>query len=214
MAEHIPGVDPAAAVYACRCLLPLVQVPPRGVWGKSAQVTLAHLEDWVGEPLASAPSIDAAVLRYLTAFGPATVADVATWSRLTGLRDVLERLRPRLRTFRDERGRELFDIPDAPRPDPGVPAPVRVLPEYDNLLLSHADRSRFGHGVPGATGPVKGVVLVDGFGNGVWHIEGNVIVVEHLPLTREQRAAVADEVARAAQFLQRDPDVRLVALDA
>jgi hypothetical protein len=123
-------------------------------------------------------------------------------------------LRPRLRTFRDERGRELFDIPDAPRPDPGVPAPVRVLPEYDNLLLSHADRSRFGHGVPGATGPVKGVVLVDGFGNGVWHIEGNVIVVEHLPLTREQRAAVADEVARAAQFLQRDPDVRLVALDA
>jgi hypothetical protein len=214
MAEHIPGVDPAAAVYACRCLLPLVQVPPRGVWGKSAQVTLAHLEDWVGEPLASAPSIDAAVLRYLTAFGPATVADVATWSRLTGLRDVLERLRPRLRTFRDERGRELFDIPDAPRPDPGVPAPVRVLPEYDNLLLSHADRSRFGHGVPGATGPVKGVVLVDGFGNGVWHIEGNVIVVEHLPLTREQRAAVADEVARAAQFLQRGPDVRLVALDA
>lgn len=213
MAEQVPGVDPAAAVYACRCLLPLVQVPPRGVWGKSAQVTLAHLEDWVEAPLASAPSIDAVVLRYLTAFGPATVADVATWCRLTGLRAVLERLRPELRTFRDERGRELFDLPDASRPSPDVPAPVRVLPEYDNLLLSHADRSRFGHGVAGATGPVKGVVLVDGFGRGVWHFEENAMVVEHAPLTREQRASVSEEVGRAARFLRRDSDVRLVALD-
>ncbi len=143
LAERFPDLHAAALAYACRCLLPLVQVPPRGVWGRTLQVTSTPLDAWVGRPLDPAPSIDEVVLRYLAAFGPATPADAMAWSRLTGLREVFDRLRPRLRIFHDERGRELYDRPDAPRPGAEVPAPVRFLPEYDNLLLSHADRSRF-----------------------------------------------------------------------
>jgi hypothetical protein len=220
MAGRFPDLHAGALAYACRCLMPLVQVPPRGVWGRTLQVTLAPLETWVHRPVAVRPSLDELVLRYLAAFGPAGVADVATWSRLTGLREVVERLRPQLRPFRDERGRELFDVHDAPRPDPDTPAPVRVLPEYDNLLLSHSDRSRFGSDderrLVGATGPAKGTVLVDGVVRAVWRVDGTTMVVEHAPLPRRWVASVEVEARRAARFLRTGggpEDVRLVALD-
>jgi hypothetical protein len=221
IAERFPGQPAPALAYACRCLLPLVQVPPRGVWGRTLQVALAPLETWVGRPVAERPSLDDLVLRYLAAFGPASVADVATWSRLTGLREVVERLRPQLRPFRDERGRELLDLPEGPRPDPDTPAPVRVLPEYDNVLLSHSDRSRFGtdeqRRMVAALGPVKGTVLVDGVVHGVWHHEGTAMVVEHAPLPRRVAATVELEARRAARFLRAgagSAEVRLVPLGA
>jgi hypothetical protein len=152
-----------------------VQVPPRGVWGATGQATWAPAERFLGAPLDHPPSVEDVVLRYLAAFGPAAVADIRTWSGLTGLRAVVERLRPRLRIFRDARGRELLDVEDAPLPDPDTPAPPRFLPEYDNVGLSHADRARLFSGLgPGAPlpqgGRAIGTLLVDGFYRANWQI--------------------------------------------
>src|SRR5258708_35374185 len=163
------------------------------------------MEAWLGRPLDPAPSPEDVVMRYLAAFGPATVMDIRTWSVLPGLRAVTERLRPRLRTFRDERGRELFDLPDAPRPDPETPAPPRFLPEYDNLLLSHADRSRVIAGTtPGSrtvplfpgNGGTRGTLLVDGFWQGVWKIardrDNALLVIEpFIQLSKTDVAAIS-----------------------
>jgi hypothetical protein len=222
-ADRFPDAHAAALAYASRCLLPLVQVPPRGVWGKTGQVTSTPLDAWVGRPLSNPPgSIDEVVLRYLAAFGPSTAGDVATWSRLTGMGEVLDRLRPRLRVFRSERNRELFDLPDAPRPQPDTPAPVRFLPEYDNVLLSHADRSRFGSDeqrrFAGALGPAKGTVLVDGQVRAIWHSEHNkrakrsTLVVEHRPLPGKAVAAIEAEARRAVRFWHDDAAVHEVRL--
>src|SRR2546423_13862167 len=133
------------------------------------------LSTWLGAPRDVEPTDDDLVLRYLGAFGPATVRDAQTWSGLTRLREVVERLRPKLRAFRDEQGVELLDLPDAPRPEPDTPAPPRFLPEYDNLLLSHADRSRVipdGRPVPlpPGNGGNVGTLLVDGLFRATWAI--------------------------------------------
>jgi Winged helix DNA-binding domain len=143
-AERWPDADADAMGYAIQYLVPLVQVPPRGVWGEGGRATWAPLEGWLGLPLDPAPSIDDLVRRYLGAFGPATVMDMQAWSGLTKLRPIFERLRPELWTGRNEVGKELFDLPGAPRPDPRTPAPPRFLPEYDNVTLGHADRTRMG----------------------------------------------------------------------
>ncbi len=218
-AERFPGLDPAALAHACQTRLAFVQVPPRGLWGRNAQVTSTTAESWLGRPFAAEPSLDDVVLRYFAAFGPASVADVTTWCRLTGLRVVVERLRPRLVTFRDERGRELFDLPDAPRPDPATSAPVRFLPEYDNVLLSHDDRSRFSHDPDSSTLARAwtvgwGAVLHDGVVRGRWRLEGEGLVVSHVDgLPKKALAAIAAEGRRLARFLEAPgPDVRFVAL--
>lgn len=199
-----PDADPQALSTAARCLLPLVQITPRGVWGKSGQVALTTAEHWLGRPSAPVPAPDATVLRYLAAFGPASVKDMQSWAGLTRLREVFERLRPELVTFRDENGVELFDLPDAPRPDEDTPAPPRFLPEFDNVLLGHADRTRVIplplKGRNGVGNQAYGSVLVDGFLAAIWRLEAGaagapttVTVQELRPLTAAERDEVTDE---------------------
>ncbi len=173
--ERWPDRDAASLAKAVRAWLPMVQVPPRGLWRRSGPVAHTAADTWLGRPLSAAPSVDEMVLRYLAAFGPATVRDAQTWSGLTRLAEVVDRLRPQLVSFRDEEGRELFDLPEAPRPDPGTPAPARLLYDYDNLLLSHADRSRvstdgYHEQSFDVNGAMPRIVLVDGFTRGTWNI--------------------------------------------
>ena len=206
MAKRFPERDAAALAAACRNYLALVQVPPRGVWGRTGRVRLTTAEAWLGRALAGDASLDDLVVRYLGAFGPASVADATTWSRLTRLREVFERLRPRLRVFRDERGRDMFDLPGAPRPDPETIAPTRFLPEFDNVVLSHADRNRFVSDderarflrVPGRVRPL----LHDGRLRAAWRLDAEALIVTPLrALPRSARSEITDEAGRLLRFL-------------
>ena len=181
LAKRWPDSPPADLAQGVRALVPLVQVPPRAVWGRSGQSLHTSAEAWLGrsadgEPgLAGLAGLPGLVTRYLAAFGPATVRDVQAWSGLTGLGAVLTALRPELVTFRSESGAELFDLPDAPRPPGDVHAPVRLVAEFDNLVLSHADRTRIvsednRNRLYSANGIFPGSVLVDGFVAGVWRL--------------------------------------------
>jgi hypothetical protein len=216
MAERWPGYDQASLAYAVHNLVPVVQVPPRGVWGQRGLPTWATTERWLGRPVDPAPSIDQVVLRYLAAFGPASAMDVQAWSGLTRLREVTDRLRPQLESFRTEAGRELFDLSDAPRPDPDTPAPVRFLPQYDNVALSHADRSHLAAGA-GASWPSDGLhwsaLLVDGFVAGAWRLSRDrkaatltVRLFDALPT--EGQVEVAEEGERLLAFLAPGADPR------
>lgn len=208
LAEHWPDRDPTALAAVARARLPLVQLPPRGMWGRSGPAAHTTIEHWLAKPLTAA-SPETLVMRYLAAFGPAGVMDAQAWSGLTRLGEVFERLRPDLVRFEDEEGRELFDVPDAPRPDPDTPAPARFLYDYDNLLLSHADRSRFHHPRAGAPpawdreGPVPAPVLVDGFVRGMWVAvrDRGAVRIEVRPLGRLLKAEIEQIEAEADALL-------------
>jgi hypothetical protein len=204
LAETWPGADPGTLAYAVTHHIPLCQVPPRGVWGKNGPATWAPVEGWLGAPLRSVP-VDALVLRYLGAFGPATVADVQLWSGLTRLREVVERLP--LRRFHGDEGQVLYDLPDAPRPDQDTPAPPRLLPEYDNLLLSHKDRTRVNPDrrpvpLPPGNGATGGTFLVDGLWQGTWQLKDQALLLKPAThLTSADRDALLAEAENLCAFL-------------
>ncbi len=219
LSRRWPSYDPASMATAVAYLSPLVQVPPRGVWGTSGPAARAPMTSWLGRGLEQDPSPDAIVLRYLGAFGPATVRDAQAWSGMTRLRDVFERLRPSLITFQDDRGREVFDLPDAPRPDPDTPVPIRFLPEYDNILIGHADRSRIippGRSIPllPGNGAKQGTVLVDGMLAGIWRTRigtsaATLTIEPFAPIPDRERVDLDEEGTRLLAFIAAglDPDV-------
>jgi hypothetical protein len=216
LASRWPDHDPASLAYAATHLLPLVQVPPRGLWGSAGQATFVLAAAWLdGQSLAPpdparapdpAAAVEQLVLRYLAAYGPASVADIQTWSGLSRLREVTERLGARLRTFAGADGGQLLDLPDAPRPGPDVPAPPRFLPAYDNLLLSFAERSRvIPHRrpvpLPPGNGASSGTLLVDGLWQADWKITQTVLQIEpFVPLSAADRDAIAAEGERLLDF--------------
>jgi hypothetical protein len=210
LSETWPDHPPAALAQAVRALVPLVQVPPRAVWGAAGRAAHTSAESWLGRPLDRDPPLEPVVIRYLAAFGPATVRDIHAWCHLPGLREAAERLRPGLRTFRDERGNELLDLPDARRPDADQPAPVRLVAEFDNLLLSHADRTRViseqnRRRLYTRNGIFPGTVLVDGFAAGIWRItrtRGAALLTFEMfeSLSKRDRDAVTREGERLLAF--------------
>jgi hypothetical protein len=213
IAARWPGADADSLGYAMYAL-PTVQVTPRGLWRRSGGSAFTTMEAWLGASPDPAADVEALVVRYLAAFGPATPADAQYWSGVPGLGEVFDRLQPRLRTVRDEDGRALFDVPRAPLPDPDVSAPVRFLPEYDNVVIGHKDRTRIvPDGIPRWTEVGWGSVLVDGTGAARWRLverkPGATLRIEPFRrLTRQERAETREEAGRLATFLAPETKVR------
>lgn len=214
LAERWPDVEPRSLVAAVRVGVPLVQVPPGGLWGATGQPPYTSAQNWLGEVGAASMSLGDLIVRYLGAFGPATVPDIEAWSGLTGLREVTERLGRQLVTLRGEDGARLLDLPDAPLPDPETPAPARFIADFDNVLFSHADSYRIMtleqrkavFGVPGVT---PGTVLVDGFVRGTWKITwhkgaATLVVRPFAQIPTKDVHALTDEGERLLEFAAAD----------
>jgi hypothetical protein len=215
LVEAFPGINDRALGFTVRMSLPLVMIPTEDRWGFPADSRFGLAESWLGTPISHEANLEALILRYLAAFGPATAADVQQWSGLQGIRPVLESLRPRLVLFHDERGRTLFDLPHAPRPAEETPAPPRFLPEFDNLLLSHADRTRVladehRSFILGAkNGRIPATFLVEGWVAGTWRVErkkqvATLTMTPFAPLSKSAALALAEEGDALLRFLEDD----------
>jgi hypothetical protein len=222
--EQFPDVNDRALGYAVRTLVPLVMVPSDGDrWGFARVSPFALADEWLDEPLAE-DALEALVTRYLRAFGPASAKDVQTWSGAGAMKQVLDGMRDRLEVFADERGRELFDLPEAPRPGADVPAPARLLPEFDNLVLAHDDRSRViaDEHRPLVTTKnlrVKATFLVDGLVAGTWAmgVKRKVATLTLTPFAALPKRAVKELEPEAEALLRfAEPDAKSydVAFDA
>ena len=213
---EFPDADERAMGYAVRTHLPLVAVPDDSEWGFGSDPRFADAGSWLGKSPGSEDRPDPLILRYLAGFGPAAAADVQTWSGLAGVRTLLDALRPQLRVFCDERKRELFDLPEAPRPPEDTPAPVRFLPGFDNVILSHADRTRIiadEHRslVTTRNLQVLPTFLVDGFVAGTWKCSrvkttASLIVSPFAPLPATAQAQLAEGGEELVRFIEPDAD--------
>jgi hypothetical protein len=215
-----PKADERAMGYAVRMLLPLVQVPVDGqAWAFPAQACFAPAEQWLGKAVpAKAVQPDALLLRYLEGYGPASADDMRAWSGLArpAVKEAIDRLRGKLSVFRDGNGkRELFDLPNAPRPDGDVPAPVRLIPEYDNVITTRADERFVAKGdrprVFLSALRIAATVLVDGFVAGTWKMEATkkaatVTIEPFKPLAARVKKEIEAEADLVLKFAE--PEVR------
>jgi hypothetical protein len=211
LSELEPPRDQSALAYAVRTQIPLVQVPSDGVWGYSGKAPFTIPERWFGRSPSGSEGARDLVLKYLAAFGPATVRDVQTWSGRTQLKQSVEEIKAELRTFRDEKGNELFDLANAPLPPADTPAQPRFVPDYDNLVLSHAERGRV---VPDeyrkrvflSAARVRATFLIDGFVRGAWKIEKKgktaaLLIEPFEPLSEADRNTLSGEGERLVRFV-------------
>ncbi|HEU0033974.1 MAG TPA: winged helix DNA-binding domain-containing protein [Kofleriaceae bacterium] len=213
LAKRFAGCDERALGYTVRTHLPLVQLPTDDRWAYPAAAAFADAATWLGTPIAATASAHDLIRRYLAAFGPATVRDAQIWSGVPKLEPVFADLRDELVTFRDGK-RELFDLPDAPRPPADTPVPVRLLPDFDNLVLAHDDRRRIvadEHRAQLTTKnlQVKATFLVDGFVAGTWTIErakarATLVLVPFGKLGKPVRAALEAEADALVRFVEAD----------
>ncbi|MEU4341769.1 winged helix DNA-binding domain-containing protein [Nocardia sp. NPDC023852] len=209
LAVRFPDRHTRRLAETVELLVPMVHGPETGAWGRwrNRSVTVGLAEEWLAAPMAAAPRPETLVLRYLAAFGPATVADMQAWAGITRLAEVVDEIRTRLRVFTDDQHRVLFDLPDAPLAEPDLPVPVRFLPAFDNALLGHKDRRRIiseedrrriakeaSAGVP--------MYLVDGFVHGRWSIDDATLrVIPWHPLSASDEAALRAEAEDLLSFV-------------
>jgi hypothetical protein len=203
LGEKWPERNADGMSHAIRTRVPLVQVTPRGIWGQTSQASHTSAESWLGQSLNDSSTVQRLVVRYLAAFGPATVMDAQSWSGLSRLAPVFEELRPTLLTFRDDKDRELFDLPDAPRPRADTKAPIRFLPEFDNVLLAYKDRRRiirdeYKSRVYPNNGMIQPTVLVDGFVEAKWKVtttdkKATLEIEAFRRFTKDEKAAIDAE---------------------
>ena len=211
VAELMPDYDVGALRYTVRTHLPLVQVPLASGWSYSNKPEFTLAETWLGEKISPEDNLKELVLRYLAAFGPAGVTDAQSWLGMK-LKDVFEELRPQLQVYRDQGRRELFDLPDQVLPAEDTPAPVRFLPEFDNLLLSHSNRKRvvadeYRSRVYLPALRVAATILVDGFVRGAWKVEkaktaATLVIEPFEKLAKKERMKLTEEGEKLVRFVE------------
>ncbi len=213
LTQLMPDVDVGAMRYSVRTQIPLVQTPIPGGWSYPGKPEFALAEEWIGRKISAKDALPELVRRYLAAFGPASVTDAQTWMGMK-LKETFEKLRPELQSYRDEGRRELFDLPDITLPNEDTVAPIRFLPEYDNLLLSHSNRTRVVADedrpkvyLPGLR--VAATVLIDGFVRGAWKVEKSktaaTLMIEPFgKLAKKDSKALVEEGERLIRFIEPD----------
>jgi hypothetical protein len=205
-----PGISPTFIWRRIQGLASIVHVPPSGIWGYGGHGVYTAADGTVdGGPPTAEDAFDRLVRSYLAAYGPATKQDIGQWAGIPRVAPIAASLgRQSLRTFRNEQGRILYDLPRAPLPPADTTAPVRLIPRFDDLVLSHADRSRILGDVPPSrivtnNGLVHATILVDGFVAGTWQLDkGRVTLEPFAPLRRSEQRALREEIERLETFVE------------